>query len=589
MTQGVKLEQQEGNGASLLKQRLIRDADRYGKALGPRARVLVCQLPLAVMMAGVVLAAPAAWPGLPDSALCRFALALQAVLLAACVLVPWQRFGPLAPLVIPVLDLVAIGLLRDGTSAGLPDPGVLSVLPVVWISASRLSAAASVSLSFSVPLLAALPWLFADGAAPLAASTVEAVLVPLMMVAVSLAMRFARARLRHEQWRIQSKEAELEVLLADSREREQLLNTILDTVDVGIVAVDAAGRRLLTNSWQTQLEASAATAPRSAKSPEPAMAPESSELPESAEEGQLLLTGQDRNTPLPLERRPLRRALAGESFADYLVCFGEGSASRVLSTGARPLKDDAGDFRGAVVVFKEVTGLVDALAAKDEVVSTVSHEFRTPLTSIIGNLDLVLADTDGLDSPVTRRVEVAQRNAERLLALVSDLLMSASAAVHVHPRRTDLAGLVEASLGSAQAQAQAHRVCLAMDVPVPLWANVDPLRISQALDNLVSNAIKYSPDGGSVRISASTADGLVRLHVADTGMGMTAADAGRVFTRFFRSPAVRDGSIPGAGLGLSITKAIMERHGGSISCRTRPGHGSTFTLEFPADGPPAAF
>ena len=165
---------------------------------------------------------------------------------------------------IPVLDLVAIGLLRDGTSAGLPDPGVLSVLPVVWISASSLSAPASLSLSFTVPLLAALPWLLADRTAPLAARTAEAVLVPLMMLAVSLAMRFARSRLRHEQWRIKSKEAELEVLLADSREREQLLNTILDTVDVGIVAVDADGRRLLTNSWQTQLEESAATAPRPA-------------------------------------------------------------------------------------------------------------------------------------------------------------------------------------------------------------------------------------------------------------------------------------------------------------------------------------
>ena len=568
----------------MLRQRLIRGADRYGKALGPRARVLVCQLPLTVMMAGVVLAAPTAWPGLLDSTLCRYALVLQAALLAACVLVPWQRLGPFAPLVIPVLDLVAIGLLRDGTSAGLPDPGVLSVLPVVWISASSLSAPASLSLSFTVPLLAALPWLLADRTAPLAARTAEAVLVPLMMLAVSLAMRFARSRLRHEQWRIKSKEAELEVLLADSRERELLLNTILDTVDVGIVAVDAGGRRLLTNSWQTQLEDSAATAPRTTAE-SAAQSPE--ELAE--EEGQLVLTGQDRSTPLPLERRPIRRALAGESFADYLVCFGEAAASRVVSTGARPLKDDAGDFRGAVVVFNEVTGLVDALAAKDEVVSTVSHEFRTPLTSIIGNLDLVLADTEGLDSPVVRRVEVAQRNAERLLALVSDLLMSASAAVHVHPRRTDLAGLVEASLGSAQAHAQASRVSLAMDVRGPLWAHVDPLRISQALDNLVSNAIKYSPDGGSVRVSASTGEGLVRLHVEDTGMGMTAADAGRVFTRFFRSPAVRDGAIPGAGLGLSITKAIVERHGGSISCRTRPGHGSTFTLELPVDGPPAAF
>ena len=418
-----------------------------------------------------------------------------------------------------------------------------------------------------------------------------------MMLAVSLAMRFAREQLRHEQWRIKSKEAELKVLLADSRERERLLNTILDTVDVGIVAVDADGRRLLTNSWQTQLEESAATTPGSTA---PGSRRQSCDRPElrqaemptevvPEEEGRLVLTGQDRNTPLPLERRPIRRALGGESFADYLVCFGEGPDSRVVSTGARPLRDDADEFRGAVVVFNEVTGLVDALAAKDEVVSTVSHEFRTPLTSIIGNLDLVLADTEGLDSPVVRRVEVAQRNAERLLALVSDLLMSASAALHVHPRRTDLAGLVEASLGSAQAHAQASRVSLAMDVRGPLWAHVDPLRISQALDNLVSNAIKYSPDGGSVRVSATTGDGLVRLHVEDTGMGMTAADAGRVFTRFFRSPAVRDGSIPGAGLGLSITKAIVERHGGSISCRTRPGHGSTFTLELPADGPPAAF
>jgi signal transduction histidine kinase len=302
-----------------------------------------------------------------------------------------------------------------------------------------------------------------------------------------------------------------------------------------------------------------------------------------------VLTGQDRTTPLPAERTPIRRALSGESFADYLVCFGEAAEGRVVSTGARPLKDEAGEFRGAVVVFNEVTDLVDALAAKDDVVSTVSHEFRTPLTSIIGNLDLVLGDNEGLACPAVRRLEIAQRNAERLLALVSDLLMSATSAVHVHPRRTDLAGLVEASLGSAQAHAQASSISLSTDVAGPLWAHVDPLRIGQALDNLVSNAIKYSPAGGSVRVSATTGDGRVRIHVADTGMGMTAADSLRVFTRFFRSPAVRDGSIPGAGLGLSITKAIVERHGGSVSLRTRPGLGSTFTLELPADGPPEAF
>ena len=352
------------------------------------------------------------------------------------------------------------------------------------------------------------------------------------------------------------------------------MNTILDTVDVGIVAVDAEGRRLLTNSWQSRLEAGAA--PHGA-----------STAVHRGWEDHLLLTGADQRTPLQPERRPIRRAMAGESFADHLVCFGGAPAGRVVSTGARPLRDDDGGFGGAVVVYNEVTGLVNALAAKDDVVATVSHEFRTPLTSIIGNLDLVLGEE--LPPSVLRRIEVAQRNAERLLALVSDLLVTASAAVQLQPRRTDLAGLVEASIGSAQAHAQAARVSLSMEAREPLWANVDPLRISQALDNLVSNAIKYSPDGGSVTVSGCAAEGRVVLQVRDTGIGMTAADADRVFTRFFRSPAVRDGAIPGAGLGLSITKAIVEGHGGSITCRTRPGHGSTFTVELPADGPPRSF
>ena len=235
----------------------------------------------------------------------------------------------------------------------------------------------------------------------------------------------------------------------------------------------------------------------------------------------------------------------------------------------------------------EATGLADALMAKDSLVSTVSHEFRTPLTSIIGNLDLVLGESAELSPATVRRIQVAQRNAERLQALVSDLMMSADTAVHVHPRPTDLASLVEASLGSAHAHAHAARVLLSMDLPAPLWADVDPLRIGQALDNLVSNAIKYSPDGGAVHVSASSEDGRVLLHVKDDGMGMTAADAERVFTRFFRSPAVREGPIPGAGLGLAITKSIVERHGGTISCSTRPGRGSTFTVDLPAEAAPA--
>ncbi len=556
------------------KRRLVRDALRRGGVWTPRARVLAGHLPVPLLLAAGLAAAPAAWTLHLATSWGQAALVLHLVLLLACLLVPWQRLGPRAPLVVPLLDLAAIGLSRVAAAEELPGLGVLSVLPVVWISASRLSPAAIVSLSFFGPLLAGLPWFFAAGADRSPGRIATVALLALMTLAVSLAMQLARAQLRRQQRKVESKEAELQALLAESRERERLLNTILDTVDVGIVAIGADGRRLLTNSWQARLEASAAP-PGEAGAADP------------EREDLLLLTGRDQSTPLPPGRRPLRRALDGEPFADHLVCFGEAPQSRVVSTGARPLKNDDGGFGGAVVVYNEVTGLVNALAAKEDVVATVSHEFRTPLTSIIGNLDLVLGEE--LPLPVLRRLEVAQRNAERLLALVSDLLMSASSAVQVHPRKTDLAGLVEASLGSAQAQAHSSRVSLAMDVPAPLWANVDPLRIGQALDNLVSNAIKYSPDGGAVTVSARAEGGRVLLQVEDSGIGMTAADAQKVFTRFFRSQAVRDGSIPGAGLGLSITKAIVEGHGGSISCSTLPGCGSTFTVELPAEGAPPSF
>jgi signal transduction histidine kinase len=158
----------------------------------------------------------------------------------------------------------------------------------------------------------------------------------------------------------------------------------------------------------------------------------------------------------------------------------------------------------------------------------------------------------------------------------------------VHPKRTDLASLVETSLGSAQAQAERAHIQLRADVPSPLWAYADPLRLGQALDNLVSNAIKYSPDGGTVTISATGSEEWVRLFVTDTGMGMEPEDAAKVFRRFFRAESAREADIPGAGLGLSITKAILERHGGGIACASSWGAGSTFTLTLPAEEPPLA-
>jgi signal transduction histidine kinase len=549
------------------EQLLVRDTDRFFRRLGPRLQVALCQLPVTLLLGALAIAAPAVWPTLIDNGVFIASIILMGALFLSCFLVPWERLPANAYLGIPILDLVVIGLARNGAVPAVAGLAVLAIFPVIWLSASGAYARTTIVLSFFGPLLIAIPTVAQKFPRISPSDIATVILLPLMMLAVSLAIRFASANVRVQRLRLEKKDAELRELLVESRNRERLLKTVLDTIDVGIVAVDADGHKVLVNGQQKDFQQAASTG---------ASVP----VPESEQ----LLFGQDKVTPLPADKRPIRRAVSGETFADYLVWIGEGSAQRAVSTAARIIKNDDGGSSGAVVVYSDVTGLVEALTAKEELISNVSHEFRSPLMSVLGNVDLVLEETDGLSSDGVHRLEVVQRNAERLLSLVSDLLVSASTVLAVHPRRTDLAGLIETTIGSAQAQADATNVSLSADVPVPLWAHADPLRMAQALDNLVSNAIKYSPDGGAVTVRASSNDRWVELQVQDTGMGISEEESARIFTRFFRTQAARKAEIPGVGLGLSITKTIVERHGGKISCASTPGAGTTFTVTLPVEG-----
>ncbi|WP_458782115.1 ATP-binding protein [Arthrobacter sp. D3-16] len=544
---------------------------RFFQRLGPRAQVALCQLPLTLIVAALAVATPFAWPALLHSPLFLAGIFLTGILFLGCLLVPWERLAHRPYLLVPILDFVAIGLLRNGAAPLLPGLAVLAVFPVIWLSASGMLARSSLVLSFFGPMLIMVPSLAGRFPNLTPSDITTTLLFPLMMFSVSLAIRFASMHVRLQQRELAEKDKELRKLLRESREREKLLQTVLDATDVGIAAVDRAGHFLVANDRQRSF--------RRATGADDAV----------PGQGHQLIFGQDRRTLLPPEKRPISRAIAGESFADYLVWAGEGTEQRAVSTAARPLVGEDGQFNGAVVVYSDVTGWVEALAANQELVSNVTHEFKTPLNSVIGNVDLVLDDVAALPPQVAQRLLVVQRNAERLLALVADLSASASAALNVHPKRTDLASLVETSIGSAQAQAEHANVRLTADVPSPLWAYADPLRIGQALDNLVSNAIKYSPGGGKVSISARSTDEWVQLSVSDTGMGISSEDTTRVFKRFFRTESAKGAAIAGAGLGLSITKMIVERHGGHITCSSGQGQGSTFTLTLPAEGPPPAF
>jgi signal transduction histidine kinase len=229
--------------------------------------------------------------------------------------------------------------------------------------------------------------------------------------------------------------------------------------------------------------------------------------------------------------------------------------------------------------------LVELDRLKDEFLSLVSHELRTPLTSIRGYLDLVLDEEAGTLNPEQRRfLKAVERNSGRLLRLVGDLLFVAQAdagRLTLERAKVDVAALAADCVEAAQPVADQRAIDLQLAaVPVPALVG-DRGRLAQVVDNLVSNALKFTPEGGRVEIRTSTIGDYVYLEVEDSGIGIPAAEQSRLFERFFRAAAATERAIPGTGLGLAIVKAIVEAHAGAIEVISAPGKGTTFRVELP--------
>jgi signal transduction histidine kinase len=226
--------------------------------------------------------------------------------------------------------------------------------------------------------------------------------------------------------------------------------------------------------------------------------------------------------------------------------------------------------------------LRDAGRLKDEFVELVSHEFRTPMTSILGYLQLIVEVEDAAEQQGF--VEVVNRNAERLLRLVNDFLFVErveAGKLQLQSSELDLAEIVRRSVTQAEPWAAAAGLSLTCESESVLPTSGDKSRLAQLLDHLVANAIKFTPDGGNVRVSLARVADVARLEVSDTGIGISADDQKHLFERFFRTSAVGEQQIPGSGLGLYIARAIAEAHGGSISVASETGRGTAFRIEVP--------
>jgi signal transduction histidine kinase len=234
--------------------------------------------------------------------------------------------------------------------------------------------------------------------------------------------------------------------------------------------------------------------------------------------------------------------------------------------------------------------LVQADLLKDEFIALVSHDLRTPLTSIIGYVELAL-DEDGsapLDEERKRYIEVVARSSDRLLRLVDDLLLAArlqSGRFVLTVAGADLESVAAEALDEMHARADRKGVSLFLSCDGPVRIECDRRRLLQLLDNLIGNAVKFTPEGGRVELRVErTLDGAA-VEVQDTGVGISPGEEERIFERFYRSQSAVSGQVPGTGLGLFIARAIAQRHGGSLVARQREGGGSIFRLELPSRAP----
>lgn len=240
--------------------------------------------------------------------------------------------------------------------------------------------------------------------------------------------------------------------------------------------------------------------------------------------------------------------------------------------------------RSVVLVFHDITEIKRLERIRKDFVANVSHELRTPLAAIKGYLE-TLAD-GGLENPAEARefLGILQKHTDRMANIVRDLLQLSrieSGLDPIRPAEIDLREAVDRNLLLLKSLAEKKGQTISVSVPAALSLRADPEKLNQVLINLIDNAIKYTPDRGTIAVSASEEADRVLIEVRDSGIGIPREDLSRIFERFYRVDRTRSRELGGTGLGLSIVKHILEAHGGTVSVESEIGKGSRFILIFP--------
>jgi len=277
--------------------------------------------------------------------------------------------------------------------------------------------------------------------------------------------------------------------------------------------------------------------------------------------------------------------LASGEKASRELTIHKGAEPRVIQLEAAPLRDRAGSVNGAVLVLHDVTDLRRLEAMRRDFVANVSHELKTPLTAIKGMVDTMVDDARMPEEVRSRFLGKIKRQADRLASLVTDLLVLArieSSKGSEDLRPLDLRQPVRESAHQLVASAHEKQIRLEVVIPdVPVIVNGEAESLRQVVDNLLGNAIRYTPEGGAVTVNVVARGSDAVLSVRDTGIGIEAQHLDRIFERFYRVDKARSRELGGTGLGLAIVKHVVLSHGGTVTVQSRPGSGSVFNVRIP--------
>ena len=338
---------------------------------------------------------------------------------------------------------------------------------------------------------------------------------------------------------------------------EQRLRAILSSTDDVVLSVDADGRLLIANSAAERAFGFSA----------------------QACVGQVLSCA-IANPTLKLALEQVRNPQYAHTHTFQISIPNE----RVLSSSMSPILGPDRNVQGWVFVMQDITHFKEIEKLQADIVLTASHELRNPINMTLGAIELLERTLGGTPTDSQRdALSLAKLGTERTKSLIEDLLdlERIERRVGLAMKPCDCAELVRTTWSAFRLQAQSRDVSLEVNLP----NNALPIRgdtrlLDRMLSNLVGNALKYTPKGGRVTITAQGEDNQVILEVSDTGQCIPLDAQSRIFERFYRLPNQPDG-VKGTGLGLTIVKSIAERHGGQVHVTSRPGHGTTFTVSLP--------